>query len=71
MDRFGFAGNSPIKKFTTKSKSLVGSNSMDQWIGRMVFDVELFIDFGYKYWLPPEISMCQTLVELKIGTGCA
>ncbi|ESQ44193.1 hypothetical protein EUTSA_v10006457mg, partial [Eutrema salsugineum] len=71
---FALQGNSPLEKFSLKCKCQTGvdSDRSKQWISRAmqrgVLYMDLFIDFGYRYWLPLENFTSRTLVELKIAT---
>ncbi|KFK35124.1 hypothetical protein AALP_AA5G239700 [Arabis alpina] len=66
-------GDSPIEKFYLKCRSGVETRRVDRWIcnalQRGVSDLDLFIDFQNLYWLPQEVSVSRTLVELKVGSG--
>ncbi|KAL1189772.1 F-box/LRR-repeat protein [Cardamine amara subsp. amara] len=68
-------GDSPIEKFSLKCITGVHPDTVNRWIcnvlQRGVSDLNLFIDFSYEdiedgYYLPREMFVSKTLVELKI-----
>ncbi|CAA7016736.1 unnamed protein product [Microthlaspi erraticum] len=66
-------GDSLMKKFSLKCKTGVESVRVDRWIHnalqRGVSELDLFIELDSFYWLPQEVSLSKTLVELRVGSG--
>ncbi|XP_010512107.1 PREDICTED: F-box/LRR-repeat protein At3g58900-like isoform X2 [Camelina sativa] len=64
--------DSPIVKFSLKCKTGVDSDHVDRWIcnvlKRGVSDLDLFIDFRDLYWLPHDVGVSRTLVELRLAS---
>ncbi|XP_010463745.1 PREDICTED: F-box protein At3g03040-like [Camelina sativa] len=66
-------GNSPIRKFSLKCETGVSPARLNRWLcevlQRDVLDLDLTIDLGYGYYLPQELFVSETLVNLKLKSA--
>ncbi|KAG7629833.1 F-box domain [Arabidopsis suecica] len=66
-------GNSSIRKFSLKCETGVPPARVNRWLcevlQRDVSDIDLTIDLGYGYYLPEELFVSETLVNLKLKSA--
>ncbi|EOA30731.1 hypothetical protein CARUB_v10013870mg [Capsella rubella] len=66
-------GNSPIRKFSLKCETGVSPAHVNRWLcevlQRGVLELDLTVDLGYGYYMPQDLFVSETLVNLKLKSA--